>query len=83
MLNLCILDKVAHVHSGLQGSQSFVFEVKPLKYEWGCAQEGPDLAILIRDLESTALDKMMRNASDISPTRKTQLTLTRMPWILE
>ena len=35
----------------------FSFEVKPLKYEWGCTQEGPDLAILIRDLESEALDK--------------------------
>lgn len=57
----------------------FSFEVKPLKYEWGCTQEGPDLAILIRDLESEALDKMMRNAGDISSTSKTQWTLTRKP----
>lgn len=48
----------------------------------GCTQEGPDLAT-IRDLESEALDKMMReNASRASPTSKTQWTLTRKPWIL-
>ena len=39
-------------------------------------KETPDLAILTRGLVSATLASMMRNAGDLSPTRKTQWTLT-------